>query len=306
VLNSQRARTARARVELTSCARVLTPVHDGHTGNDRHKLARKPAGVRASNAMSRAHEFALARMLAAYETPRAATATRVTHDARKVTQHVHAMRAMLDSLGASCDDAARALYAERIARVEKVAMASADTTAATTSTTSGGGGGNESDDADGSALLRQRRAFATNAASAANRTSTGVSTATTMITHRPASSGRVVQRSARDEEELEKQRLIQEGLTDEMASLASGLKANALAMEKGLERSTKVLEDVETKLERNVQGVKSTVKRQTAAYGVNRRGSCWTWIILFVVGILFAWTYVVIKMSSDKIKKSRM
>ena len=257
--------------------------------------------------MSRAHELALARMLAAYETPRAATATTAPHNARKVTQHVHAMRAMLDSLGTSCDDAARELYAERIARVEEFAMASAAAAAVTTSTTSGGGGGNESDAADGGALLRQRRAFATNATTgAANRNSMAVSTSTTIMTPPPGSSGRAVQRSARDEEELEKQRLIQEGLTDEMASLASGLKANALAMEKELERSTKALEDVETKLERNVQGVKSTVKRQTAAYGANRRGSCWTWIILFVVGILFAWTYIVIKMSSDKIKKSRL
>ena len=257
--------------------------------------------------MSRAHEIALARMLAAYETPRAATATTAPHNARKVTQHVHAMRAMLDSLGTSCDDAARELYAERIARVEELAMASAAAAAVTTSTTSGGGGGNESDAADGGALLRQRRAFATNATTgAANRNSMAVSTSTTIMTPPPGSSGRAVQRSARDEEELEKQRVIREGLTDEMASLASGLKANALAMEKGLERSTKALEDVETKLERNVQGVKSTVKRQTAAYGANRRGSCWTWVILFVVGILFAWTYVVIKMSSDKIKKSRM
>ena len=257
--------------------------------------------------MSRAHELALARMLAAYETPRAATATTAPHNARKVTQHVHAMRAMLDSLGTSCDDAARELYAERIARVEEFAMASAAAAAVTTSTTSGGGGGNESDAADGGALLRQRRAFATNATTgAANRNSMAVSTSTTIMTPPPGSSGRAVQRSARDEEELEKQRVIREGLTDEMASLASGLKANALAMEKGLERSTKALEDVETKLERNVQGVKSTVKRQTAAYGANRRGSCWTWIILFVVGILFAWTYIVIKMSSDKIKKSRV
>ncbi len=257
--------------------------------------------------MSRAHELALARMLAAYETPRAATATTAPHNARKVTQHVHAMRAMLDSLGTSCDDAARELYAERIARVEELAMASAAAAAVTTSTTSGGGGGNESDAADGGAWLRQRRAFATNATTgAANRNSMAVSTSTTIMTPPPGSSGRAVQRSARDEEELEKQRVIREGLTDEMASLASGLKANALAMEKGLERSTKALEDVETKLERNVQGVKSTVKRQTAAYGANRRGSCWTWIILFVVGILFAWTYIVIKMSSDKIKKSRV
>ena len=265
--------------------------------------------------MSRAHELALARMLAAYETRWRDTDVDVDTDvvdSRKVAQHVRAMRATLDGLVGTCDEAVRATYAERIARVETMAtargaMATTTTTAATTTT--GGVGrrgdakGDEGADASGGAL-RHRRAFAANGgANGVHRTSTGGGVG--IAAAGPSANGRGGARSARDEEELEKQRAIREGLTDEMSALASGLKANALAMEKGLERSTKALEDVESKLERNVQGVKTSVKRQTAAYGANRRGSCWTWIILFVVGILFAWTYVVIKVSSDKTKISR-
>lgn len=105
-----------------------------------------------------------------------------------------------------------------------------------------------------------------------------------------------------DEGELRRQRAIQEGLTDELTELASGLKANALALERGLGRSTAVLEDIETRLERNVAGARQTTRRQTAAYRANRRGSCWTWMILAFVGVLFAWTYVAIKLSSDRTK----
>ena len=108
-----------------------------------------------------------------------------------------------------------------------------------------------------------------------------------------------------DEGELRRQRVIQDGLTDEMSELARGLKANALALERGLGRSTTALEDAETKLSRNVDGARASVRRQTAAYRANRRGSCWTWIILALIGVLFAWTYVVIKVSSDRTKRVR-
>ena len=108
--------------------------------------------------------------------------------------------------------------------------------------------------------------------------------------------------TADDESELRRQRAIQEGLTDEMTELASGLKANALALERGLGRSTAMLEEIETRLERNVAGARQTTRRQTAAYRANRRGSCWTWMILALVGVLFAWTYVAIKVSSDRTK----
>lgn len=106
-----------------------------------------------------------------------------------------------------------------------------------------------------------------------------------------------------DEAELRRQRAIQEGLTDEMSELATGLKRNAVALEQGLQSSSKALENVESRLERNVAGVKSSVKRQTDVYRANKRGSCWTWIIFAIVGILFAWTYMVIKMTTDKTKR---
>ena len=142
-------------------------------------------------------------------------------------------------------------------------------------------------------------------------TTTQATTTTHRRTSAPTSSMRVFDAKASsmralsrdDEAELGRQRAIQEGLTDEMSDLASALKRNALALEQGLERSNKVLNDVETRLERNVDGVKSSVRRQTAVYTANRRGSCWTWIIFFVVGILFAWTYVVIKMTTDRSKR---
>jgi hypothetical protein len=106
-----------------------------------------------------------------------------------------------------------------------------------------------------------------------------------------------------DEAELRRQRAIQEGLTDEMSELATGLKRNAVALELGLQSSNRALENVESRLERNVAGVKSTVKRQTDVYRANKRSSCWTWIIFAIVGILFAWTYMVIKMTTDRTKR---
>ena len=109
--------------------------------------------------------------------------------------------------------------------------------------------------------------------------------------------------TASDEVELRRQRAIQEGLTDEMSELASGLRANALALERGLGRSSAALTEVESRLERNVDVARASARRQTKAYRENGRGSCWTWIVLALVGVLFAWTYVVIKMSSVRVRR---
>ena len=109
--------------------------------------------------------------------------------------------------------------------------------------------------------------------------------------------------TASNEIELRRQRAIQEGLTDEMSELASGLRANALALERGLGRSSAALTEVESRLERNVDVARASARRQTKAYRENGRGSCWTWIVLALVGVLFAWTYVVIKMSSVRVRR---
>ena len=128
----------------------------------------------------------------------------------------------------------------------------------------------------------------------------GTTTTTSTTTKRRAA---VKALTLEDEAELRRQRAIQEGLTDEMSELATGLKRNAVALEQGLQSSNRALENVESRLERNVAGVKSSVKRQTDVYRANKRGSCWTWIIFAIVGILFAWTYMVIKMTTDRTKR---
>lgn len=99
---------------------------------------------------------------------------------------------------------------------------------------------------------------------------------------------------------MARQRDLQEGLTDEMVELASSIKANSLAMEASLKESRRELDAVETNLERNVDGVKTAVSRQSAIYKLNASGGCWTWIVLIVVGVVFTWTFVYIRFTSDK------
>ena len=71
---------------------------------------------------------------------------------------------------------------------------------------------------------------------------------------------------------MARQRDLQEGLTDEMAQLASGLKANSLAMEASLKESRRELDEAEGNLERNLGGVKTAVGRQSAIYKLNASG----------------------------------
>lgn len=99
---------------------------------------------------------------------------------------------------------------------------------------------------------------------------------------------------------LKQQQHLQEGLTDELVELAAGIKANNLAMEGSLKESARALDHVEGRLEKNLGAAKTAVGRQSALYKLNASGSCWTWIILFVVGVVFAWMYLFIKFTSDR------
>ena len=91
---------------------------------------------------------------------------------------------------------------------------------------------------------------------------------------------------------LRRQRDLQEGLTDEMVDLAGSIRANATAMERSLRQSRRELDEAETNLEKNLRGVKSANERQTTLKKLNRSGMCWTWIVLVIVGFVFAWTCV--------------
>ena len=255
-------------------------------------------------------EFHLARLLAACER-RAREGGGDAMDARKRTQRLDALDAALASAREGLDDARASTYAERISAVRSSGRGDV-------AATSGEVDGRRDDDGvDGGA-----DATAANATAAAKRVSATQRTSAREV-RAPFVAEMVVRETddggpsqsnsnsqsnsktvtASEEIELRRQRAIQEGLTDEMSELASGLRANVLALERGLGRSSAALTEVEARLERNGDVARASARRQTKAYRENGRGSCWTWIVLALVGVLFAWTYVVIKMSSVRVRR---
>ena len=254
-------------------------------------------------------EFHLARLLAACER-RAREGGGDAMDARKRTQRLDALDAALASAREGLDDAMGSTYAERVSAVRSSGRGDV-------AATSGEVDGRRDADADATAATAPAAA---KRVSATQRTSArevrapfiaemvvretddgGPSPSNSNSNSNSKSRSKTV--TASDEIELRRQRAIQEGLTDEMSELASGLRANALALERGLGRSSAALTEVESRLERNVDVARASARRQTKAYRENGRGSCWTWIVLALVGVLFAWTYVVIKMSSVRVRR---
>lgn len=275
-------------------------------------MARRVTGDEATT-----REFHLARLLAACER-RARGEGGDAIDARKRTQRLDALDAALASAREGLDDARAATYA---ARISTVRSSGGGDVAVTSGERDGRGDDGRGDDDDAppptTTTTTNAARDATHAVakrvSAAQRTSVrgvrapfvaGVEVRETDVDGpSPPTKSKSKTVTARDEIELRRQRAIQEGLTDEMSELASGLRANALALERGLGRSSAALAEVESRLERNVDGARASARRQTKVYRENRRGSCWTWIILALVGVLFAWTYVVIKMSSVRVRR---
>jgi SNARE protein 1 len=268
------------------------------------------AGASALRARTKARELALARALAACE--RTTLASDV--DARKQTQRLESLREILKTIEGDVDAAVWETYASRLDALVRAHSARRTEGTSTSGPIEGETTGSASTPGARVHAPARRAARPLSTTTASKRGVGGVeiihsddrgspvATTATRPAHRPPSPKTL---TADDEVELRRQRAIQEGLTDEISDLASGLKANALALERGLGRSSVVVAELESRLGGNVHGVKSSAKRQDAAFRANRRGSCWTWLILGLVGVLFAWTYVVIKVSSDRTKRTR-
>ena len=252
-------------------------------------------------------EFHLARLLAACER-RAREGGGDAMDARKRTQRLDALDAALASAREGLDDARGATYAERISAVRSSGRGDVAATSGEVDGRRDADGGADAPTATAPAAAK--RVSATQRTSAREVRAPFIAEMVVRETDDggPSQSNSNSQSNSKtvtasEEIELRRQRAIQEGLTDEMSELASGLRANALALERGLGRSSAALTEVEARLERNVDVARASARRQTKAYRENGRGSCWTWIVLALVGVLFAWTYVVIKMSSVRVRR---
>lgn len=227
----------------------------------------------------------------------------------KAHQHVEVMRGLVTEIRAR-DPATADAYAARVDRVASTVVALGDPSTSSSSrhraapyVTAAAGVASSS--------AREWRPYkppapvrrrATGSASSPDpKSSSGVAADTVGGAARQRRVGGVKISDAGDAH-IARQRAAQEELTDEMLELAGGIKANSLAMEASLRESRRELDVVEGSLDRNLAGVKKERSRQKAIYETNRRGGCWTWIVLVLVGVVFTWVVMYMRFTHDRTK----
>ena len=227
----------------------------------------------------------------------------------KAHQHVEVMRGLVTEIRAR-DPATADAYAARVDRVASTVVALGDPSTSSSSrhraapyVTAAAGAASSS--------AREWRPYkppapvrrrATGSASSPDpKSSSGVAADTVGGAARQRRVGGVKISDAGDAH-IARQRAAQEELTDEMLELAGGIKANSLAMEASLRESRRELDVVEGSLDRNLAGVKKERSRQKAIYETNRRGGCWTWIVLVLVGVVFTWVVMYMRFTHDRTK----
>ena len=249
--------------------------------------------------------------------------------ALKRRQHVDAMRALLARVRTANPDAADA-YAERVDAVHAWVKARGDGRVAQTKKALASGaehlGGGERDDEASSPAETDADA---------TETAETVETAETM-SRGPSSNARVEGRptiglglsapsprpsrvrpraradggskltlSDAGEASLRRHRLTQDALTDDLVGLAAKMRLNAGAMEKSLLESRKGLASLERDLDANVASTRVANRRQKKLRVAFQSAGCWTWLLLFAVGLVFSWVFVYVRVTSDKIKRIR-
>jgi SNARE protein 1 len=249
--------------------------------------------------------------------------------ALKRRQHVDAMRALLARVRTANPDAADA-YAERVDAVHAWVKARGDGRVAQTkkALASGAehlGGGERDDEASSPAETDADATETAETVETAETMSRGPSlnarvegrptiglglSAPSPRPSRPrararADGGSKLTLSDAGEASLRRHRLTQDALTDDLVGLAAKMRLNAGAMEKSLLESRKGLASLERDLDANVASTRVANRRQKKLRVAFQSAGCWTWLLLFAVGLVFSWVFVYVRVTSDKIKRIR-
>ncbi|KAK9792687.1 hypothetical protein WJX73_000712 [Symbiochloris irregularis] len=97
---------------------------------------------------------------------------------------------------------------------------------------------------------------------------------------------------------VERQRDVQEALTEDLVGLAAGLKRNVKAMQAAVHDRGRLLEQADTALETNLAGAKQSSKQSNAVYKTNKRSFWFSLLVLLAVGLVFVGMYMFIKVTS--------
>ncbi|KAK7329715.1 hypothetical protein VNO77_23890 [Canavalia gladiata] len=96
---------------------------------------------------------------------------------------------------------------------------------------------------------------------------------------------------------IEKHRMLQEDLTDEMVVLAKQLKESSLMMSQSLQNTEKILDSTEKAIEHSLASTGRANVRATAIYSESSKTSCLTWLMMFVMTCVFVMVILLIRVT---------
>ncbi|KAL5713241.1 hypothetical protein ACHQM5_015340 [Ranunculus cassubicifolius] len=98
-------------------------------------------------------------------------------------------------------------------------------------------------------------------------------------------------------EQIEKQRKLQEDLTDEMVVLARQLKESSLMMNRSLQDTEKLLDSTEKAVEHSLATTGHANARAMEIYSRTFKTTCFTWLIMFLMTCIFIMVVLLIRVT---------
>ncbi|KAK1317906.1 hypothetical protein QJS10_CPA05g02389 [Acorus calamus] len=96
---------------------------------------------------------------------------------------------------------------------------------------------------------------------------------------------------------IEKHRMLQEDLTDEMVGLARQLKESSLLMHHSLHDTEKLLDSTERAVEHSLASTGHANTRAMEIYSNSFKTTCFTWLIIFFMACIFIMVVLLIRVT---------
>ncbi|GAY58064.1 hypothetical protein CUMW_184230 [Citrus unshiu] len=96
---------------------------------------------------------------------------------------------------------------------------------------------------------------------------------------------------------IEKQRKLQESLTDEMVGLARQLKESSLLISQSVQNTEKVLDSTEKAIEQSLASTGHTNMRAMKIYSESSKTTCFTWLLMLVMTCIFIMVVLLIRVT---------
>ncbi|XP_073272039.1 uncharacterized protein [Primulina huaijiensis] len=108
---------------------------------------------------------------------------------------------------------------------------------------------------------------------------------------------RSVKLDAAAQSHIEKHRILQENLTDEMVLLARQLKESGLVMSQSIQNTEKILDSTEKHIEHSLASTGHANTRAVEVYSQSLKTSCFTWLLMFAMTCIFIMVVLLIRIT---------